>query len=135
MTTRDNTKRSPMMITSTTARPTTHRHWVRLINPVRAILTARAGSAPTELAFILGFVALVGTTGFVFVQDSLTDSYTNLSEQIEIASVNMHNPLGGGGSNNVANSVEESGGGSGSSGGSGGSNGGGNGNGNGNGNN
>ena len=85
------------MIKGATDRPSIHSHWARLITSVRAILTARAGSDPTELAFILGFVTLIATTGFVVVQDSVTGSYTDLSERIEIASVNMPNPLGGGG--------------------------------------
>jgi Flp pilus assembly pilin Flp len=91
------------------------------INPFRAILTAREGSAPAELAFFLGFIVMVGVTGFVFVGNSVADSLTDVSERIETATANMPNPLGGG--SIVVASSGESGG-----------NGGGNGNGNGNGN-
>ena len=112
-------------------RPINHNHWSRLIVPTRGILKARSGAASTELAFVLGFVALIAGSGFVFLGGGFSDSYTDLSQQIQVATVNMPNPLGSGNVANNGSGGEESGGGSGSSG----SNGGGNGNGNGNGNN
>ncbi len=64
----------------------------------RGILTACEGATPPEFAFLLGFGALVVVSGYVFLADNLTGSYTDLSERVEVASTNMPNPLGGGGS-------------------------------------
>ena len=88
-----------MNIKGAVSRLITHNHATRPIDPVRGIFTARAGSAPAELALILGFVAPIAATSFVFVEDSLTENYAALAEKIEIASINMPNPLGGGNGN------------------------------------
>ena len=106
----------------------TRGHRTGWITTGRAFLTAREGAAPPELAFLLGFIAMVAVTGFVFLGDSLAGDYTDLSERVETASTNMPKPLGG--SIVVADSggTGESGG-TGNGNGNGGGNGGGNGNG------
>ena len=113
--------------------------WITL---AKEFLKAREGVAPVELAFLLGFVALVAAIGFVLVGDSIADNLTSLSQRVEAASTDMPNPLGGDGSIVVASAGDTGGSGGDDGGESGGNNGngggndnGGNGNGGGNGNN
>ncbi len=65
--------------------------------PLRALPAAREGAAPAEFAFILGFMAMIAATGSVFVGQSFAGSLNEVSERVETASINMANPLGGGG--------------------------------------
>ena len=90
----------------------------------KELLKSRAGTAPAELAFLLGFVAMVAVTGVVFVGDSVANSLIGVSDRVEVAATNMPNPLGGSGTIIVSGGGSEGGGNNG-----GGNNGGGNGNG------
>ena len=93
---RDNTKRNPMTAKRANNRCVTRSYFSGCNFPIRGLLTTKQGSASTEFAFILGFIALLALTSFVVLEDGLTDSYTGLSQQVESATVNMPNPLGGG---------------------------------------
>ena len=106
--------------------------WITL---AKEFLKAREGVAPVELAFLLGFVALVAAIGFVLVGDSIADNLTSLSQRVEAASTDMPNPLGGDGSIVVASAGDDGGESGGNNGNGGGNDNGGNGNGGGNGNN
>ena len=74
-------------------------------NPFRNILTDRAGIAPPELAFLLAFVALVASTGLVFLEDKITEEFNGVSERVEMTRGNMPNPLGGGANMVVASNA------------------------------
>lgn len=71
---------------------------------VRRYIASSTGAVSTEYAFILAFGALVAATGFVVLGDGVATHFEGVSQKVNSASVEMPNPLGGGGSTSGGNS-------------------------------
>ena len=62
----------------------------------RRLCRAHAGTASAELAMVLAFVTMIVASGAVFVSDSLSDHFADISDRVDAATVTLPNPLGGG---------------------------------------